>query len=85
MLLRDGQVVLARGTRETLLCRADESPVVGPSGDPATVANVLAATAAGWALGLTEDQLATAVRTFGSGLLDPVPPPNAARLASARA
>ncbi|MDK9724531.1 MAG: cyanophycin synthetase [Sterolibacteriaceae bacterium MAG5] len=84
VLLRDGQILLARGARETVLCRSEESPVVAQSGEPFTVANVLAATAAGWALGLAEDQLGTAVRTFGSGLLDPVPTPSAARLASAR-
>jgi cyanophycin synthetase len=82
VLVRSEQVVLAQGNTEITLCRLCDSPIVGQTMDPHSIANVLAATAAGWALGFSPDQLATAVRTFGSGLLDPIPSPVPIHLAT---
>ncbi|MDR2836965.1 MAG: hypothetical protein LBV49_00060, partial [Azonexus sp.] len=38
---------------------------------PATIANALAAVAAAWALGLSQEVIVTGLRTFGLDLADP--------------
>jgi cyanophycin synthetase len=45
--------------------------MIGRQKDPATVANVLAAVAAGWALELTREVIVTGIKTFGLELPDP--------------
>jgi cyanophycin synthetase len=39
--------------------------VIGKQKDPETIANVLAAVAAGWALGITFDAIGTGLKTYG--------------------
>ena len=46
-------------------------PAIGKRKDVATIANVLAGVAAGWALGLGHDVIITGVKTFGLELPDP--------------
>ena len=70
--VRDGRITLATGKDEIRICRLGDVPVIGRQKDPAVVANVLAAVAAGWALGLTHEVIATGVKTFGLELPDPV-------------
>jgi cyanophycin synthetase len=68
----DHRIVLRSGSDETRLCRLADAPYIGKAKKPAHVANVLAGVAAGWALGLSQDVLATGVRTFGLELPDQV-------------
>ena len=56
---------------DPVLAELGDVPVIGRRKDPATVANVLAAVAAGWALGLTREVIGTGVKTFGLELPDP--------------
>ena len=72
VFVRDGRITLASGKDEIRICRLGDAPVIGQQKDPATIANVLAAVAAGWALGLTQEVIATGVKTFGLELPDPV-------------
>jgi cyanophycin synthetase len=69
--VRDGRITLASGRDEIRVCRLGDVPVIGKQKDPATIANVLAAVAAGWALGLTQEVIGTGVKTFGLELPDP--------------
>jgi len=71
VFVRGGRITLATGSNEIRLCRLGDVPVIGKQKAPATIANVLAAVAAGWALGLTQEVIATAVKTFGLELPDP--------------
>ena len=71
VFVRDGRITLASGRDEIRVCRLGDVPVIGKQKDPATIANVLAAVAAGWALGLTQEVLGTGVKTFGLELPDP--------------
>ena len=71
IFVRDGRITLATGREEIRLCRLGDVPVIGRQKDPATIANVLAAVAAGWALGLTKEVIAIGVKTFGLELPDP--------------
>ena len=71
VFVRDGRITLATGSEEIRLCRLGDVPVIGRQKDPATIANVLAAVAAGWALGLTKEVIATGAKTFGLELPDP--------------
>jgi len=47
------------------LCLVDDVPMIGRPGRPEGIAAVLAAVAAGWALGLTQEVIGTAVKTYG--------------------
>jgi cyanophycin synthetase len=71
VFVRDGRIVLATGSGEIRLCRLGDVPMIGRQKDPATVANVLAAVAAGWALELTREVIVTGIKTFGLELPDP--------------
>ena len=71
VFVRGGRITLATGSNEIRLCRLGDVPVIGKQKAPATIANVLAAVAAGWALGQTQEVIATAVKTFGLELPDP--------------
>ena len=68
----DNRIVLRSGNDETRLCRLGDAPYIGKAKKPAHVANVLAGVAAGWGLGLSQDVLATGVKTFGLELPDQV-------------
>ena len=71
VFVRDGRIILATGRNEVRLCRLGDVPVIGKAKEAATIANVLAAVAAGWALGLTQEVIGTGVKTFGLELSDP--------------
>ena len=67
----EGRICLASGSDEIRLCRLGDVPAIGKTRKPETVANVLAAVAAGWALGLTQDVIVTGIKTYGLELADP--------------
>jgi cyanophycin synthetase len=67
----DGRICLDNGGNETRLCRLGDVPAIGKAKKADTIANVLAAVAAGWALGLSQDVIVTGVRTYGLDLADP--------------
>lgn len=70
VFVRDSRITLATGSDEIRLCRLGDVPVIGKQKDPHTIANVLAAVAAGWALGQTQEVISTGVKTFGLELPD---------------
>lgn len=67
----DGRIVLATGPDEIKLCRLGDVPLIGKTKRPEDIASVLAAVAAGWALGLTQEVIVTGVKTYGLELPDP--------------
>ncbi|MBS1161507.1 MAG: cphA [Proteobacteria bacterium] len=71
VFVRDGRITLATGGNEIRLCRLGDVPLIGKAKEATTIANVLAAVAAGWALGLTQEVIGTAIKTFGLALPDP--------------
>ena len=71
VFVADGRVVLACGQDEIRLCRLGDVPLLGKARRQEDIANVLAAAAAGWALGLTQEVIATGLKTFGLELPDP--------------
>lgn len=72
VFVRDGRITVATGDSEAwLLCRLGDVPAIGKQKDPATIANVLAAVAAGWALGITFDAIGTGIKTYGLDLPAP--------------
>ena len=71
VFVADGFIALASGTEETGLCRLADVPLVGQDETPQAVAAVLAAVAAGWALGLTNAVIATGIKTYGLALPEP--------------
>lgn len=77
---RDSRIYLSTGQDEIRLCRLGDIPAIGKRKQPETIANVLAAVAAGWALGLTQDVIVTGIKTWGLELADPfVQPPRRTR------
>ncbi|WP_353152250.1 cyanophycin synthetase [Pollutimonas bauzanensis] len=67
-----GQVVLAQGQNETLLTEIDAVPLTR-IGQPAfQIQNVLAAAAAGWALGISAELIRAGIETFDVESADPV-------------
>jgi len=69
VFVRDGRISMATGDGEAwLLCRLGDVPAIGKQKDPATIANVLAAVATGWALGITFDAITTGIKTYGLDL-----------------
>ncbi len=68
----DGRITLGSGSDEIRLCRLGDVPHIGKAKKPADVANVLAAVAAGWALGLTQEVIVTGIKTFGLDIHDPL-------------
>jgi cyanophycin synthetase len=69
--IADGRVTLASGKDEIRLCRLGDAPMIGKDKDPEAIANLLAAVAAGWALGLTQEVIKTGLKTYGLELPDP--------------
>ncbi len=67
----DGRIILRTGGDEIRICRLGDVPLIGKAKKPEDIANVLAAVAAGWALGLTQEVIATGVKTFGLDLPEP--------------
>ena len=67
----DGRIILRTAADETRICRLGDVPHIGKGKNPEDIANVLAAVAAGWALGLTQEVIATGVKTFGLDLPEP--------------
>jgi cyanophycin synthetase len=67
----DNRIVLRSGADEIRLCRLIDAPYIGKTKSPKKIANVLAGVAAGWALDLSQDVLATGIKTFGLALPDP--------------
>jgi len=67
----ESRIYLGTGKDEIRLCRLGDVPAIGKAKRPETIANVLAAVAAGWALGLTQDVIVTGIRTYGLELADP--------------
>lgn len=66
----DGRIVLLSGTEEVKLCRLGDVPMIGKAKKPEDIAAALAATAAGWALGLSKEILKTGLKTYGIELPD---------------
>ncbi|MDR2837332.1 MAG: cyanophycin synthetase, partial [Azonexus sp.] len=62
-----GRICLGAGADELRLCRLGEAPCIDKK-QPATIANALAAVAAAWALGLSQEVIVTGLRTFGLDL-----------------
>jgi len=71
VFLAGGCIALSTGRRESSLCLVDDVPLIGRPGRPGDIAAVLAAVAAGWALGLTQEVIGTAVKTYGLELPEP--------------
>ncbi|WP_295009139.1 cyanophycin synthetase [uncultured Dechloromonas sp.] len=67
----DGRIILRTGGDEIRICRLGDVPAIGKTKKAEDIANVLAAVAAGWALGLTQEVIATGVKTFGLDLPEP--------------
>ena len=67
----DGRIILRTGNDEIRLCRLGDVPAIGKAKKPTDIANVLAAVAAGWALGLTQEVITTGVKTYGLELPEP--------------
>ncbi len=67
----DGRIILRTGADEIRICRLGDVPLIGKAKKAEDIANVLAAVAAGWALGLTQEVISTGVKTFGLDLPEP--------------
>ena len=67
----EGRITLACGADEIRLCRLGDVPLIGKAKKAEDIANVLAAVATGWALGLTQEVIVTGLKTFGIELSDP--------------
>jgi len=70
----DGRIVLLAGKDEIRLCRLVDVPMIGKAKQAADVAAALAATAAGWALGMSKEILKTGLKTYGIEPTDPSAP-----------
>ncbi len=69
-VVRDRQVMLCEGTRESPLISLDDLPCTHAGRVGFQVENVLAAAAAGWALGVEFSQIAAGLQTFQGNLFD---------------
>lgn len=65
VLVRDGLLVLATGEDETPLAKVAAIPLTRAGQDAFQVENVLAATGAAWALGLSLDLIRAGIESFG--------------------
>jgi cyanophycin synthetase len=65
--LRDGQVILANGAHETSLVKMSAIGISNLDRRAYVAENVLAAVAAGWALGIASDVILAAAETFDYG------------------
>jgi cyanophycin synthetase len=63
---RDGQLIIAQGAQETLILPLAEIPLTHGGRIGFQIENVLAATAAAWALGIPLDVIQRGLRTFGT-------------------
>ncbi|MBY4945799.1 cyanophycin synthetase [Cupriavidus respiraculi] len=70
VFVRDGKVVLATGATETPLAAVASIPLTYAGRVGFQVENVLAAVAAGWALGISNDLIRAGVVTFDVGQVD---------------
>jgi cyanophycin synthetase len=66
VLVRDAAVVLAEGARETSLVRLADCPLTHGGGIAFEIDNVLAATAAVWALGVDIEQITSGLKSFAA-------------------
>ena len=64
VIVRFGQIMLASGQGEATLARLMDVPLCKGGKDKQQVENVLAAVAAAWALGISNDVMRTAIETF---------------------
>ena len=67
--MKDGINTNNPGYRQFI--RLGDVPHIGKAKKTEDIANVLAAVAAGWALGLTQEVIVTGIKTFGLELPDP--------------
>jgi cyanophycin synthetase len=67
VLAHDNRIVLAEGSHEEPLAGLEEVPFTHGGRVPFQVENALAATAAGWCLGLSREVLAAGLRSFRGG------------------
>ncbi|WP_010586081.1 cyanophycin synthetase [Schlesneria paludicola] len=70
VVVRDGQVVLSDGTEETSLVALEDLPCTHGGRVDFQTENVLAATAAGWALGLSLNEIRNGLQSFQGNLQD---------------
>jgi len=71
VVVNDGRITLRSGQDEIRIARLVDIPAIGKARDPKVIANMLAAVAAGWALGLTQEVIGTGVKTYGLEIPDP--------------
>jgi cyanophycin synthetase len=69
--VRDGRIILGKGSEEIRVCRLGDVPVIGKQKEANTIANVLAGIAVGWAMNLSLEVITTGAKTFGLELTDP--------------
>ena len=67
----ESRLYLGSGEEEIRLCRLGDVPCIGKEKHPHTIAATLAAVAAAWGLGLSQDVIVTGLRTYGLDLADP--------------
>ena len=70
VIARDGQVLLCAGDQETVLIGLQELPCTHGGRVGFQVENVIAAAAAGWALGILPKTIATGLQAFQGNLID---------------
>lgn len=70
VFVRDGKIVLATGNSETALTDVSAIPLTYAGRVAFQIENVLAAVAAGWALGISNDLIRAGVVTFDVGQVD---------------
>ncbi|MEY2631631.1 MAG: hypothetical protein RIR00_285, partial [Pseudomonadota bacterium] len=70
----EGRITLSQGEDSQRLCRLSSVPAIGKSKDPQVIANAIAAVAAGWAMGLSDNVLKTGLKTWGLDLTAPALP-----------
>lgn len=68
VFIRDGQIVLATGRDESMLCPLSEIPLAASSVWSDRLENILGAVAAAWAVGLPADLIRTGLETFDEEL-----------------
>jgi cyanophycin synthetase len=75
IIVRDDLLVLATGEDEIPLTKVAAIPLTHAGQDAFQVENVLAATGAAWALGLSLDLIRAGIESFGLDQADELPPP----------
>ncbi len=69
--ISESRLYLGSGAEESRLCRLADVPFIGKDKRPHAIAAALAAVAAAWGLGLSQDVIVTGLRTYGLDLADP--------------